>query len=148
MVLSVGPKDDYPVLIYVHKEKLIHLLYFKAAFREGTFVEGHQGRIDFEEEDPMMFRRVAEFIYEGDYFPRQRLSPVASLSFEVPLKVKSAALDSKEDYVPSLSAKIESGTYLATAETHQLFRTVTKLLCVAERYRIDDLVEITFQKLN
>lgn len=56
-----------------------------------------------------MFRRVVEFIYEGDYFPRQKLLPEASLGFEVPLRVKSTALDSKEeDYVPSLAVEMAS----------------------------------------
>lgn len=149
MVLSVGPKDGNPVPIYVHKEKLIHLPYFEAAMREDTFLEGHQGRIDFEEEDPMLFRRVVEFLYEGDCFPRQKLLSATSVGFEVPLKVKSTGLDSKEeDYVLSLSVEMASGTYVATAETHKLFTMVTKLLCVADRYIIEDLVEITFKKLK
>ncbi|KAH6668316.1 hypothetical protein B0J14DRAFT_159378 [Halenospora varia] len=149
IILSIGPEDENPVLFYVHKEKLIHLPFFEAAIREDTFIEGQQGKISFEEEDPMLFRRVVEFIYEGDCFPRQKLLPAASFGFEVPLKVKSTASDSKEeDYVPSLAVEMASGTYFAIAETHQLFTMVTKLLCVADRYIIEDLVEMTFQKLK
>lgn len=96
-----------------------------------------------------MFRRVVEFIYEGDYFPRQKLLSEASLGFEVPLRVKGTKSDSKEeDYVPSLAVEMASGRYLATAETHQLFMMVIKLLCVADRYLIEDLVEMSFRKLK
>ncbi|OBT60085.1 hypothetical protein VE03_10363 [Pseudogymnoascus sp. 23342-1-I1] len=77
IVLSVGPKDDNPVLFHVHKEKLIHIPFFKAAFRENAFAEGHQGEINFKDGDPIVFRRVVEFIYEGDCFPRQKLLPEA-----------------------------------------------------------------------
>jgi hypothetical protein len=149
IVLSVGPKDDNPALFYVHKEKLIHLPYFEAALREDTFAEGQQRKIFFEEDDPILFRRVVEFMYEGECFPREILDLRESYILEAPLKVKSTLLDSKEeDYIPSLSAEIASGTYIATAETHQLFTMVTKLLCVADRYLIENLVEMTFQKLK
>jgi hypothetical protein len=122
--------------------------FFEAAIREDAFIEGQQGKISFEEEDPVLFRRVVEFLYEGDCFPRQKLLP-ASFGFEVPLKVKSTALDSKEeDYVPSLAVEMASGTYLATAETHQLFTVVAKLLCVADRYIIEDLVEMGLSKVE
>lgn len=96
-----------------------------------------------------MFRRVVEFLYEGDCFPRQKLLPAVLFGFEVPLKVKRTASDSKEeDYAPSHVVEMASGTYLALAETHQLFTMVTKLLCVADRYIIEDLVDMTFQKLT
>ncbi|KFY56414.1 hypothetical protein V496_06705 [Pseudogymnoascus sp. VKM F-4515 (FW-2607)] len=118
IVLSVGPKDDNPVLFHVHKEKLIHIPFFKAAFRENAFAEGHQGEVNFEDGDPILFRRVAQ-------------------QWIVKRKITS-----------HLAVEMASGTYLATAEAHQLFMMVTKLLCVADRYLIEDLVEMSFRKLK
>jgi len=148
-MLCIGPKDDNPVPFYVHREKLVQIPYFAAALRKDSFIEGREGKVNFEEEDPILFRRVVEFIYEGDFFPRLKVPPTAYHGFEVPLKVKSTSSDSEEeDYVPHLSVEVESGAYLVVAETHQLFMMLIKLLCVADRYLFEDLVEMTFRKLK
>ncbi|KAH6669328.1 hypothetical protein B0J14DRAFT_598426 [Halenospora varia] len=148
ITLSVGPKEDNPVQFYVHKDKLIHIPFFRAALREDAFIEGRQNKIDFEEEDPILFRRVVAFIYEGDCFPRQKLSE-ESLGLEVPLVVRRTTLDSEEEeYNPSLSGGLSSGTYLTTTETHQQFVMVAQLLCLADRYGMEDFVKICFQKIK
>jgi hypothetical protein len=149
IVLSVGPKEDNPVLFYVHKGNLTHIPFFRAALRDDAFIEGQQGKINFEEENPVLVRRVVEFIYEGDCFPRQKLLPTASFSLEVPLLIRRTTLNSEEEeYSPHFSGGISSGTYIATTETHQLLAMVVQLLCLADRYGMEDLVKICFQKLK
>jgi hypothetical protein len=91
---------------------------------------------------------VVEFIYEGDCFPRQKLLPTASFSLEVPLLIRRTTLDSEEEYSPPFSGGMSSGTYIATTETHQLLAMVVQLLCLGDRYGMEDLVKICFQKLK
>ncbi|KFY80306.1 hypothetical protein V499_00824 [Pseudogymnoascus sp. VKM F-103] len=94
IVLSVGLKDDNPVLFHVHKEKLTHIPFFKAVFRENAFAKGHQVEVNFEDGDPILFRRVVEFIYEGDYFPhRYLIEDLVEMSFR---KLKSFHIGTKE----------------------------------------------------
>ncbi|KAH8810707.1 hypothetical protein F5884DRAFT_780179 [Xylogone sp. PMI_703] len=147
IVLSVGPKDGNPVEFHVHK-RFIDLPYFNAALREDAFIEGQQGKIDFEEEDPAVFRRVVEFLYEGDCFPRKLKSSDESFCLEAPLLIKRVSDDKEMEYKKSCAGEMAMGAYITMPGTNQMFLIITQTLCVAERYGIEDLLELCFDKIR
>lgn len=127
----------------------MHIPYFAASFQENAFMEGKQQVISFEEEDAGVFRHAVEFIYEGDCFPRWTQLLQEPLSLEAPLRVKRTTADSVlEDYTPNLSFGMSSGIYVTTTETHELLYTLVQLLCLADRYGIEELVKLCLRKLK
>lgn len=145
----MGRREYNPVQFYVHKDKLVSIPYFAAALQENAFLEGQQHKISFEEEDVAVFRHCVEFIYEGDCFPRWKKPLQEPLSLEPSTQVERVIAKSvPEEYSQKLSFGVSSGTYIATAKTHELLYSVVQLLCLADRYGIEDLAQLCLQKMK
>ena len=90
-----------------------------------------------------------EFIYEGDCFPHWKSPAVYSLRLgNLPAVQKTIPDSVPQKYSPSLSFGVSSGIYISTKETSELFSNILELLCVADRYGIEALVENCLQKLK
>ena len=79
------------------------------------------------------------------------MQPDEIVRFEVPLEIQSTSLDGvqlEKIYTNSDPTEMVSGILVATARTHQLFTMIAKLLCVAERYMMEDLLQTSFEKLK
>ena len=49
----------------MNKKKLLRIPYFQGALRPQAFREGEELMIRFEEEEAVLFRRLVEFVFEG-----------------------------------------------------------------------------------
>jgi hypothetical protein len=79
------------------------------------------------------------------------VQPDEIVSFEVLLEIQSTSLDGvqlEKIYTNSDPIEVGSGIFVATSRTHQLFTMITKVLCVAERYMMEDLLQTSFEKLK
>ena len=79
------------------------------------------------------------------------MQPDEIVRFEVPLEIQSTSLDGvqlEKIYTNSDPTEMVSGIFVATTRTHQLFTMIAKLLCVAERYMMEDLLQTSFEKLK
>jgi hypothetical protein len=82
------------------------------------------------------------------------VQPNKIVRFEVPLEIQSTSMDGvqpKKIYTnsdPTKKSKMVSGVFVSTARTHQLFTMIAELLCVAERYIMEDLLQTSFGKLS
>ncbi|CAG8983545.1 hypothetical protein HYALB_00004346 [Hymenoscyphus albidus] len=166
ITLSLRPKFD-PTRFYVHQDYLVKIPFFKAALRPGAYIEGQEKRINFEEEeDPKVFGRLIEYLYEGDCFPKLVAGPSENAEiFEVPLFVKeNAPREKQEQYIHMawyetkeisgnqmerrLTSLVNCGVYISSDKTFQLFEMVVKTLCLSDRYGIGDLFQKCLTKLR
>lgn len=96
-----------------------------------------------------MFDRLVEFIYDGDFFPRQAKHPHV-LTLVCESYVQRILPESKKEKYKSEwhDMGLACGTFTSTAGTHEAFKTAVLVLCLGERYGMQDLVDLCVEKLS
>lgn len=165
ITISVGPLPK-PTLFYVHEHQLLEIPFFRGALRPDAFLESEQKCVKFEEEDPEIFSRLLEYLYEGDCFPRQ-VSCISgtTTAFERPLFVRRNVPGSEPEPYSNITGKsnlcqlnvkkmlqrisgIACGAWLPTYGNLHLFELVVRTLCLGDKYGAEDLVQNCLSKLR
>ncbi|EPE26165.1 POZ [Glarea lozoyensis ATCC 20868] len=146
LVVGSGEKTE---TFYVHKHSLLKFPYFNGALRPGAFMEGKDEKMNFPEEDPAVFHRLVEFIYEGKCYPRIINEEEMEEYLEAPIMVvKDVPNSLAEGYDWGLESSIACGSHLTTDETLSTVTGIIQLLCLAHRYGINDLCSCCLDKLR
>lgn len=159
VTLSVGPESDTakPTLFHVHKDKLSEIPFFVAALRPDAFVEGKELKISFPEDDPFVFARFVEFVYEDAMFPYVQYKCIGEgtdqrlvlLKIEPKLYITGPAEKDPLEYDNALhESLVMCGTVFSTIETFKLFEMVVHVLCLSEKYGYEALIEHCLDTLS
>ncbi|CAG8956780.1 hypothetical protein HYFRA_00011169 [Hymenoscyphus fraxineus] len=148
--LIVGPQENQHTL-YAHKNALCSVAYFKACLREDAFIEGQTNTIVLPEEDPLVFRRLLEWMYTRSCFPVwhsehetiRRLAPPPHIQRLVENVENELYLGSYKQI-----GAIANGSSTSTDETFALFQVIVLTMCAAERYCMLDLQQHCMWKLK
>lgn len=66
ITLVVGEEREY---MFIEKEKIMHVDFFRCAFKDGHWREGRQKMIELPEDDPKSWRTAIDFLTRGDILP-------------------------------------------------------------------------------
>ncbi|CAG8983546.1 hypothetical protein HYALB_00004347 [Hymenoscyphus albidus] len=148
--LIVGPQENQHTL-YAHKNALCSVAYFKACLREDAFIEGQTNTIVLPEEDPLVFRRLLEWMYTKSCFPVWDSEHEISPRLAPPPYIQRLAHNVESElYLGSYKqfGAIANGSSTSTDETFALFQVIVLTMCAAERYCMLDLQQHCMWKLK